>query len=65
VAEICSNTGVAVQSATDAEQWALALDTLAAEHDAGPLVMSASWAQKYDWDAVGARVNRVLTETAG
>lgn len=62
VAEICSSTGVAVQSASDAEEWAQALDALATQHAAGPLVMPTQWASNYDWDAVSSRVSRVLAE---
>jgi len=61
VGEICADSGVAVQSATSPEEWAHALDTLTAEHALGPLIMPASWTQKYDWDAVGERVSRVLS----
>lgn len=60
VLEIRSDTGVTVQSATSADEWARAMDTLVEQAIDGPLVMAASWNELYSWDGVGARVSAVI-----
>jgi glycosyltransferase involved in cell wall biosynthesis len=60
VEEIRSDTGVTVQSATSADEWARAMDTLVEQAAAGPLGMPAAWNELYSWDGVGERVSAVL-----
>jgi glycosyltransferase involved in cell wall biosynthesis len=60
VQEIRSDTGVTVQSTTNADEWARAMDTLVEQSAEGPLVMPAAWNELYSWDGVGERVSAVL-----
>jgi glycosyltransferase involved in cell wall biosynthesis len=60
VQEIRSETGVTVHSATNADEWATALDTLIEQSAAGPLVMSAEWNELYSWNGVGERVSAAI-----
>lgn len=60
VQEIRSGTGVGVQAATSADEWAAALDGLVEQSMAGPLSMSADWNELYSWDGVGERVTDVI-----
>jgi glycosyltransferase involved in cell wall biosynthesis len=60
VAEIADGTGVAVDEAADAGEWAVGMEKVVAERV--PLRLPASWAARHDWDTVGARVRRALDE---
>jgi glycosyltransferase involved in cell wall biosynthesis len=60
VQEIRSNTGVTVHSATDAGEWADAMDRLVAQSNAGPLEMPAEWNELYSWNGVGERVSAAI-----
>nr|RZI35515.1 D-inositol 3-phosphate glycosyltransferase [Cryobacterium sp. SO1] len=60
VQEIRGDTGVTVQSATSAEEWGRAMDTLLKQSAAGPLVMPAAWNERYSWDGVGERVSAAI-----
>jgi glycosyltransferase involved in cell wall biosynthesis len=60
VREIRSDTGVAVQSATNAEEWAVAMDTLVEQAAAGALMMPTEWNELYSWAGVGERVSAAI-----
>jgi glycosyltransferase involved in cell wall biosynthesis len=60
VLEIRAETGVTVQSATSADQWAGAMDTLVEQSATGALVMPAAWDELYSWAGVGERVSAVI-----
>jgi glycosyltransferase involved in cell wall biosynthesis len=62
VAEIAAGTGVTVDAAADAGEWAVGMQKAVAE--GVPLRMPASWTARHDWDTVGARVRRALDELA-
>ena len=62
VAEIAADTGVAVDAATDAGEWAVGMEKAVAER--GPLRVPPSWAARYDWDTVGGRVRQAIDELA-
>jgi glycosyltransferase involved in cell wall biosynthesis len=62
VAEIAAGTGIAVDAATDADAWAVAMEKAVASPLA--LDLPASWSARYDWDAVGERVRRALDDLA-
>jgi glycosyltransferase involved in cell wall biosynthesis len=62
VAEIADGTGIAVDAATDAGEWAVAMEKAVAAPL--PLELPASWSGRYDWDAVGERVRRALADLA-
>jgi glycosyltransferase involved in cell wall biosynthesis len=58
VTEIAAGAGITVEAATDAGEWAEAMEKAAAT--GGLLRMPASWVARYDWDLVGDRVAGVL-----
>ncbi|PXA68667.1 glycosyltransferase family 4 protein [Cryobacterium arcticum] len=60
VQEIRSGTGVTVESATSADEWARSMDTLVEQSAAGPLIMPVAWNELYSWDGVGDRVSAVI-----
>jgi glycosyltransferase involved in cell wall biosynthesis len=60
VAEICAGEGVAVSDAASVAGWAEALDQLRTDAARGPIQMPAAWVARYTWDAVAAKVERVL-----
>jgi glycosyltransferase involved in cell wall biosynthesis len=60
VSEITAGTGIAVDTATDATQWASAMDVLNAMIENGPLVMPTSWESLYDWDTVARKIEATL-----
>jgi glycosyltransferase involved in cell wall biosynthesis len=62
VREIRSETGVTVHSATDADEWARAMDTLVVQAVQGPLTMSEAWNELYSWSGVGERVSAAIRE---
>ncbi|MGY4858074.1 glycosyltransferase family 4 protein [Cryobacterium sp. AP23] len=61
VQEIRSDTGVTVESATSADEWARSMDSLVEQAEAGPLAMPAAWNELYSWDGVGERVSAVIS----
>jgi glycosyltransferase involved in cell wall biosynthesis len=61
VQEIRADTGVTVESATSADEWSRAMDTLIEQSVAGPLEMPTEWNEQYSWDGVGHRVSAVIT----
>jgi glycosyltransferase involved in cell wall biosynthesis len=60
VQEIRSETGVTVQSATNAVEWAGAMDSLVEQSAAGPLTMPSEWNELYSWAGVGERVSAAI-----
>jgi len=60
VLEIRSGTGVTVETATNAEEWARSMDALIQQSADGPLVMPAAWNELYSWDGVGERVSAAI-----
>jgi glycosyltransferase involved in cell wall biosynthesis len=62
VAEIAAGTGGAVEVATDAGEWAEAMEKAVAAGRG--LRMPAAWVRRYDWDLVSDRVARVVRELA-
>lgn len=60
VKEICAGTGIAVSGATDANEWAAAMDRLLSDSANGPIAMPDWWVAQYTWDAVAEKVERVL-----
>jgi glycosyltransferase involved in cell wall biosynthesis len=62
VKEICAGTGIQVQTATSADEWASAMDRLLHESMAGPIEMPDEWVAQYTWDAVASKVARVLAQ---
>jgi len=54
VAEVCGSHGISISVADDAEEWALAMNSVVSLPDTG-FDRSA-----YSWHAVASRVNRVL-----
>jgi glycosyltransferase involved in cell wall biosynthesis len=63
VVEIAADTGIAVEAATDAAEWAEAMEK-AATTAAGQLRMPTAWARRYDWDLVVDRVAQVVQDLA-
>ncbi|WP_166791353.1 glycosyltransferase family 1 protein [Cryobacterium sp. Hh7] len=61
VSEIVDGTGVAVSSATDASEWARAMEELETMSLTGPLSMPREWDERYSWDTVADKVNAVLS----
>jgi len=62
VTEIAAGTGIAVDAATDAGEWAVAIEKATASPL--PLDLPLSWSARHDWDAVGERVRRALDDLA-
>jgi glycosyltransferase involved in cell wall biosynthesis len=62
VAEIAAGTGLAVDGAIDADEWAVAMEKAVASPL--PLDLPLSWSARHDWDAVGRRVRRALDDLA-
>lgn len=60
VREIRSDTGVSVESASNADEWARSMDGLVEQTASGRLVMPAAWNELYSWDGVGERVSAAI-----
>jgi glycosyltransferase involved in cell wall biosynthesis len=60
VGEICAGEGIAVSNATNASEWATAMDQLREESTHGPVQMPSQWVDRYTWDAVASKIEKVL-----
>lgn len=62
VAEISNGSGIAIQNATDVDEWSAALDAAVTGDE---IVLAEDWRRRYDWDRVGQLVTSALAEYPG